>query len=108
MAEAKQLCVVEDTFFITGRGLVIMTKQWQIGQLRPGDWVEIRTAVGDRHSARVKSIEMVRFTPGMERLVDAQHPGGLLLTGIDRDKVKAGDAVWAIADPPSPEPLSLG
>ena len=103
MAEAKQLCVVEDAFFITGRGPVILTKQWRMGHLRPGNWIELHSVEGDCHSARVKSIEMVRFMPGLEELVDAQHPGGLLLADIGRDGVKVGDAVWTASDPPSTE-----
>lgn len=100
MTEAEQFCFVEDTMFITGRGLVIFTERWLTGHLSPGDWLELRSGTGERRLAQVRSIEMVRFATA-ERRVDAHNGGGLLLKGVDKGDVKPGDEVWSVPAPPS-------
>ena len=91
----RQLCVVEDMFFIKGRGLVITTGRWQGGSLRPGDWIDLHSSTGERNSAEIKSIEGVRFIPGQPHIVDAHHFGGLLLADISRDTFHTGDQIWS-------------
>lgn len=100
MCRQERLCLVEDTFYVTGRGLVLMTSQWQTGQVKAGDWIELHASERSSRIACVKSIEMVRFTPGGERVVDAAHPGGLLLPNLTREDVKRGDEVWSVVNPP--------
>lgn len=100
----EKLCLVEDTLFVKGRGLVLMTTHWQTGQIRVGDWIELRSAGGQSYDTPlqscVESIEMVRFAPGSERVVDAEHPGGLLLPNLSREDVHRGDEVWSVPDLP--------
>lgn len=103
MLSEQQICVVEDMFFITGRGPVIIPGQWREGELKPGDWIELRSPEQSlllRATARVKSIEGVRFGSGSTPVVDVHHPGALLLSYISREQVHQGDQVWLIAAPP--------
>ena len=91
----QKLCIVADMFFITGRGPVIVTGDWQTGQLRPGDWIELRSATGEHRQAQVKSIEMVRWAT-RDRWVDANNPFPLLLAGISREAIHVGDEIWSV------------
>ena len=78
----------------------MITAEWRTGRLGVGDWIELRSSMGDRHRAKIKSIEMVRFTGSrVEYKVDAHNPGGLLLAGIDHAHVTRGDEVWSVVDP---------
>lgn len=86
----QKICVVEDTFTIKGRGLVVMTREWQVGQnISVGDWIELRSIKDERLLARVKSIDSVqRSTQG--------NTVGLCLAGISRDVVHADDEIWTV------------
>jgi hypothetical protein len=94
MTVSAQLCSVEDKFFINGRGLVVMPGNWQTGQIRPGDWVEIRSPDGRSNVVKTASIEGARFVAGRPCLVDRHNPGGLLFPTLTKDNVQIGDEIW--------------
>jgi elongation factor Tu len=76
---------VADIFFIRGRGLVA-TGQIEQGTLNVGDDVQIN----GNGAIRVEGIEMFR------KKLDQANQGdnvGILLKGIDRDDIKAGDVL---------------
>lgn len=82
---------VADVFFITGRGLVA-TGKIEDGTLRVGD--EVRVNNGPQ--VRVDGIEAFR------KVLDQAQTGdnvGLLLKGLDRSDVKAGDVITGEAAP---------
>jgi len=100
MFAPQKFCTVDDTFFITGRGPVIVTSLWEGGELGVGDWIELRSADGERTRAQFKSIEMVRFTPKSDsKKVHGGGPYSLLLAHIDRSLIHVGDEAWSVADP---------
>jgi translation elongation factor EF-Tu-like GTPase len=76
---------VADVFFIRSRGTVV-TGKVEEGAVRVGDDVR----VGDRGPVRVDGIEAFR-----KKLDQAQAGDniGLLLSGLDRSDVKAGDVI---------------
>ena len=90
MPISQKLCVVEDTYTITGRGLVVMTKEWQPEQVvTRGQQIELRSGTGQRRTAQVKSLDSVRrFGEG--------GAIGLCLVGVSRETVRAGDEIWSL------------
>ena len=85
------LMPVEDVFSIKGRGTV-PTGRVERGVIKPGDEVEI---VGLHHEPQkvvATSLEM------FHKILDEAEPGdavGILLRGIDRDKIERGQVVAA-------------
>jgi elongation factor Tu len=82
------LMPVEDVFSITGRGTV-GTGRIDRGIVRTGDEVEI-IGLGDKMKSVVTGVEMFR------KILDEGQAGdnvGLLLRGIDKDKLKRGMVV---------------
>jgi elongation factor Tu len=78
---------VDDVFFIRGRGTVV-TGRVEVGEIRVGDEVQ----VAEHSGVRVDGIEAFR------KQMDSAQAGedvGLLLRGLDRADVHAGDAVSA-------------
>ena len=104
MAGQKRLCYIEDVITMVGRGIVIKPDKIREGQVRPGDWIEIRSADGSNHVAKVRTIELIRFPPGKAPVADANHAGGLLITSLTREEVHADDEVWTVTHPPAKEP----
>jgi elongation factor Tu len=82
------LLAIEDIFSITGRGTVV-TGRVERGKLLPGEEVEI-VGFGERFSTVATSLEMFRKT-----LDDAEAGDnvGILLRGVDKDKVFRGMVV---------------
>jgi len=82
------LLAIEDIFSITGRGTVV-TGRVERGKLLPGEEVEI-VGFGERFSTIATSLEMFRKT-----LDDAEAGDnvGILLRGVDKDKVFRGMVV---------------
>lgn len=97
-----RFCIVESTFTVTKRGTAIQPREWETGQVKVGDWVEVRRQDGGVGQTQVKSIDIGRrTTPGpavMERGVM-----GVLFTKISRDDVKPGDELWSVVNPPQEE-----
>jgi elongation factor Tu len=86
--EKPFLMPVEDVFSITGRGTV-GTGRIDRGIVRTGDEVEI-IGLGDKMKSVVTGVEMFR------KILDEGQAGdnvGLLLRGIDKDKLKRGMVV---------------
>jgi translation elongation factor EF-Tu-like GTPase len=82
---------VADVFAITGRGTVV-TGRVESGVVAMGDTVTLTRAGTPIARTVVKSIEMFR------RTADRAEPNdnvGLLLDGIQRDQVTAGDVLTA-------------
>ncbi|MEY5041456.1 MAG: elongation factor Tu [Bacteroidota bacterium] len=91
------LLPVEDVFSITGRGTVA-TGRIETGVVNVGEEVEILGMQEDKMTSIVTGVEMFR------KLLDRGEAGdnvGLLLRGIDRDKIKRG---MVIAKPKSITP----
>jgi translation elongation factor EF-Tu-like GTPase len=76
---------VDDAFYIRGRGTVL-TGKVEVGPLAVGEQVWIN----DQGPFRVDGIEAFRKVLDQ---ADAGQNIGLLLRGLDRDGVKAGDVV---------------
>jgi elongation factor Tu len=76
---------VEDVFFIRGRGTVL-TGKVEIGPISVGEEVWLN----DRGPFRVDGVEAFRKVLDQ---ADAGQNIGLLLRGLDRAEVKAGDVV---------------
>ena len=103
MSESQSLellCVVEDAFTVTGRGTVIMPGRWQTGEVQSGDWIEIRSAQGGSHMARVSSVEITCSAPKYKKIANADNPAPFLLSHIDRENVHKGDEGWSVINPP--------
>jgi elongation factor Tu len=86
--EKPFLMPVEDVFSITGRGTV-GTGRIDRGIVRTGDEVEI-IGLGDKMKSVVTGVEMFR------KILDEGQAGdnvGLLLRGVDKDKLKRGMVV---------------
>ena len=82
---------VSDVFFIRGRG-VVATGQIEAGPIRLGDQILVN---GDRQ-VRVDGIEMFR------KRIDTANAGdnvGLLVAGLDKADVKAGDVLTDVQSP---------
>lgn len=94
------LCVVEDVFIITGRGIVVKPGRWQSGQVQSGNWVEVRTTQGHSHMARVSSVEIAYSAPRYKMIVNADNPAPFLLADVGREDVHKGDEVWSVASLP--------
>ncbi len=85
------LMPVEDVFSIKGRGTV-PTGRVERGVIKPGDEVEIVGLHHEPHKTVATSLEMFHKT------LDEAEPGdavGLLLRGIDRDKIERGQVIAA-------------
>jgi elongation factor Tu len=84
------LMSVEDVFSITGRGTVA-TGRIERGKVKTGDPVEL-VGIKDTQATVVTSIEMFR------KILDNGEAGdnvGLLLRGIDKDKIERGQVIAA-------------
>lgn len=84
------LMAVEDIFSITGRGTVA-TGRVERGKIKVGDAVEI-VGISATQNSVVTGIEMFR------KLLDYGEAGdnvGLLLRGIDKDKIERGQVIAA-------------
>ena len=82
------LMPIEDVFTITGRGTVV-TGRVERGQVRVGDTVEI-VGIKETQTSVVTGVEMFR------KLLDYAEAGdniGVLLRGINRDKVQRGQVL---------------
>lgn len=80
----QKLCVVDGTFTVAGRGLVVMTTGWRAGQnVSVGDWIELRSPTGQHRLARVKLLDSVSSTKG----------NTIRLAGVPRETINAGDEV---------------
>jgi len=91
------LMPVEDVFSITGRGTVA-TGRIETGQIHTGDPVQIIGLGADKMKSVVTGVEMFR------KILDDGQAGdnvGLLLRGVDKDKIKRG---MVIAKPESITP----
>jgi elongation factor Tu len=91
------LMPVEDVFSITGRGTVA-TGRIETGVINSGDEVEILGMQEEKMKSVVTGVEMFR------KLLDKGEAGdnvGLLLRGIDKDKIRRG---MVIAKPGSITP----
>jgi hypothetical protein len=90
MGSASQpfLLAVQETFFITGRGLVV-TGMVESGTLRVGDSLSV-IGFGKNISTVCTRLEKYR------KLIDVAHPGdtiGLTLRGLDKSDVSIGQVV---------------
>ncbi len=95
--EKDFLMPVEDVFSITGRGTVA-TGRIETGQIHTGDPVQIIGLGADKMKSVVTGVEMFR------KILDDGQAGdnvGLLLRGVDKDKIKRG---MVIAKPESITP----
>ncbi len=91
------LMPVEDVFSITGRGTVA-TGRIETGQIHTGDPVQIIGLGAEKMKSVVTGVEMFR------KILDDGQAGdnvGLLLRGVDKDKIKRG---MVIAKPDSVTP----
>ncbi len=80
------LMPVEDVFSITGRGTVA-TGRIESGVINTGDEIELLGMGADRMKSVVTGVEMFR------KILDRGEAGdnvGLLLRGVDKDKIKRG------------------
>ena len=78
-------------FFITGRGPVIVTSLWKGGELKAGDWVELRSADGKHNRAQIRSFELPPRNMKPATIVGGFY--NLLLAHIDRSLIHIGDEV---------------
>jgi elongation factor Tu len=95
--EKDFLMPVEDVFSITGRGTVA-TGRIETGTIHTGDPVQIIGLGADKMKSVVTGVEMFR------KILDDGQAGdnvGLLLRGVDKDKIKRG---MVIAKPDSITP----
>jgi len=82
------LLAIQDTFFITGRGLVV-TGKVESGTVRVGDCLSV-IGYGKNKSTVCTGLEQYR------KLIDEAHPGdeiGMFLRGLDKSDVSVGQVV---------------
>lgn len=87
-ASGTLLMIVEDVFFITGRGTVVTGKAK--AHFAVGEWVLILNADGSRRETVIEGIEAFR------RMLDTAHPGdevGVLLKGVAKRDVCRGTRI---------------
>ncbi len=85
------LMPVEDVFSIKGRGTV-PTGRVERGVIKPGDEVELVGLHHEPYKTVATSLEM------FHKILDEAEPGdavGILLRGIDRDKIERGQVIAA-------------
>ena len=89
--EGDFLMVIDDVFSITGRGIIV-TGTIASGMIKVGDTVKLKNIASDSvRVVTVAGIEMFR------RVLDSATEGenvGLLLRGVTRDEVNAGDTLF--------------
>ncbi len=89
--EGDFLMVIDDVFSITGRGIIV-TGTIASGMIKVGDTVKLKNIASDSvRVVTVVGIEMFR------RVLDSAAEGenvGLLLRGVTRDEVNAGDTLF--------------
>ena len=88
-------------FFITGRGPVIVMSLWKGGELKAGDWVELRSADGTSNFVKIKSFDMVRGSPNAKRIASTGGRYAFTLAEIRPNAVKQGDEVWSVYNLPA-------
>ena len=80
---------VDDVFSITGRGLVV-TGRVLSGTIHQGDQVAVESLTGGSRSTVVDGVEQLRKLTGAATVGEDV---GLLLRGLGRDDVSAGDVI---------------
>ena len=98
MPDAQKLCLVDDALFIKGRGPCITTNRWEGGELKVGDWIELRSADGENTRAQLKSFEMTHWVSTPRTSVGGRY--SLLLAHIDRSLIHPGVELWSVVDLP--------
>ncbi len=91
---ARRLFIVEDTFFIKGRGLVPVPSIIPRGEERflVGDPIQLRRPDGSYLAWKIGGIEMICGTLPRDDLV-------ILLGGLGKDDVPIGTEVWSVDRP---------
>ena len=93
----KRLCIIEDVFLISGRGLVVLpgiplTGNWHV---KAGTPIELRKPNGSTRESKIRGIEMIRGTRQILPI--------LLGAGLTKDDVPIGTEIWIDApDTPAP------
>ncbi len=87
---ARRLFVVEDTFAIRTRGLVLVPGLVPVGaeRFRSGDPIELRRPDGSALAATIGGLEMLSPDPSRGLT--------LLISGMAKDDVPIGTEVWSV------------
>lgn len=89
----RRLFVIEDTYFIKGRGLVpvpgILPQSEE--RFRTGDPIHLKRPDGSCLEWKIGGIEMIHGTPPRSR-IDVV----ILLQGLSKDDVPIGTEVWSV------------
>jgi hypothetical protein len=95
---ARRLFVVEDAFFIKGRGLLPVPCIVPEGdeRFRVGDPILLKRPDGSRLEWTIGGLEMIHCTP--RRQTDDIF---ILLKGLSKEDVPVGSEVWSV-DTPDP------
>ena len=88
---ARLLFVVEDTFFIKGRGLVLVPGIVPQGEERIGDTLVFKRPDGSHLKWTIGGFEMIHCTPP-KQTTDMF----IVLKGLNQDDVPIGSEVWSI------------
>jgi hypothetical protein len=95
---ARCLFIVEDTFYIKGRGLVTVPGVLCQGEerLRVGDPLVLIRPDGSRLEWIIGGIELISCSPPRPK-----HEVVILLQGLSKDDVPIGTEVWSVDSPSS-------
>jgi translation elongation factor EF-Tu-like GTPase len=100
---ARRLFIVEDAFFIKGRGLVTVPGIVPEGdeRFRVGDPILLKRPDGSRLEWTIGGLEMIHCTP--RRQTDDVF---ILLKGLNKEDVPVGSEVWSVHTPDPPSAVS--
>jgi hypothetical protein len=89
---------VEDTFLVTGRGLVVVPEKPETDfRIRVGTPIELRTPEGRSIRTHIYGVEFLKPLPG-------RGPCGMAFSikpGIGKDEVPPGTEIWYVRDDPA-------
>lgn len=91
----RKILTVEDTFLISGRGLVITGWEEDYPQVKGGDLIEILRPDKTKITSTIIGIEMIKRNCFTET---KKHPIGILVRDITKSDVPQGSQIYLVKE----------